>query len=43
MAISNGFETVEDLIENAGEDMVNESALRMKVVQFIADNAVAES
>ncbi len=43
LAISNGFETVEDLIENAGEDMVNESALRMKVVQFIADNAVAES
>ena len=43
LATSNGFETVEDLIENAGEDMVNESALRMKVVQFIADNAVAES
>lgn len=43
LAEANGYESVEALLESIGEDMVNESALRMKVVQFIADNAVAES
>lgn len=43
LAASNGFEDVASLIENVGEDVVNESALRMKVIQFIADNAVEES
>ncbi len=43
LATANGFESVDALIESAGQDMVDQSALRMKVVKFIADNAVAES
>jgi len=43
LAESNGFEDTEALIEAYGEDVVHESALRMKVVRLIVDNAVAES
>ena len=43
VALSNGYDNVADLIENYSEDIVHESALRMKVVNFIVDNAVAES
>ncbi len=38
-----GYEDVASMIENVGEDTVNNYILTEKVVQFIADNAVAES
>ena len=43
VALSNGYDDVATLIENYSEDVVHESALRMKVVNFIVENAVAES
>lgn len=43
LAVSNGFEDAASLIEAYGEDAAYDTALRMNVIQFIADNAVAES
>lgn len=37
-----GYEDTASMIENAGEDVVNNYALMEKVVMFLADNAVEE-
>lgn len=43
LAADFGYEDVASMIVNVGEDTVNNYILTEKVVQFIADNAVAES
>lgn len=43
LAESNGAESVDDLVEQYGQDMVDEAALQIKVMNFLTDNAVEVS
>ena len=40
LAESNGAESVDELVEQYGQDMVDEAALQIKVMNFLTDNAV---
>jgi len=42
LAVAFGYESVDDMISNAGDNAIKNYILTEKVVQLIADNAVAE-